>query len=128
MERIRSTELELNQRINEVAKAILNGYSNRRVLIQYITETYNWGVSERQLDNYIRDAKEILKEVNENDIEFEKSIALNRLDALYTMNYKIHDFRECRNIIETRAKILGINAPEKLNIDNSITSIILKDA
>jgi hypothetical protein len=37
------------------------------------------------------------------------------------MNYKIHDFRECRNIIETRAKILGYEAAQNFNINHIST-------
>jgi len=112
----RTTDFELNKRIQIVAKAILNGYTNRKFLLQYITETNDWNVSERTLDNYIKSAKEMLDGVLENDLEYEKTIALNRLDSLYFMNYKIHDFRECRNIIESRAKILGLNASDKIDI------------
>lgn len=108
--------LERNSRSMEVAKAILAGYTNRRFLLQFLTEKYNWPVTERTLDNYIKDAKDMLKVVQENELEFEKSLALNRLDALYSINYKINDYRECRSIIETRAKILGFNEPEKVDL------------
>lgn len=111
----RSTEIETNQRVTEMAKAILSGYSNRRNLFQYVSENFDWNVSERQLDNYLKAAREIINEIASNDLDLEKNIALNRLDALYTMNYKIHDFRECRNVIESRAKMLGLNAAEKID-------------
>ncbi len=104
----RSTDIEKLNRVSNIVKAILNGYSNRKILLQYISETYgNWGVSERMIDNYIADARGMLTEIMQNDIAFEKAIALNRLNALYNMNLKIHDFRECRNIIETIGKIVG---------------------
>ena len=117
MARGHEIEAEVDERIKIVAKTILDGYTNRKILIQFITETYDWKVGERQLDNYIKSAKEILSVISENELEFEKSVALNRLDALYTMNYKMHDFRECRNLIETRAKILGYSAPENIKIE-----------
>ena len=31
-------------------------------------------------------------------------------------NYTIEDFRECRNLIESKNKMLGINAPTKTDI------------
>jgi len=117
MARGHEIEAEVDERIKIVAKTILDGYTNRKILIQFITETYDWKVGERQIDNYIKSAKEILSVISENELEFEKSVALNRLDALYTMNYKMHDFRECRNLIETRAKILGYSAPENIKIE-----------
>ena len=116
-EAVHPTDAEKNIRVNETAKAMLNGYVNRRILIQYLSETFKWDVVERTYDTYIKEAKELLSVIDENELTFEKSLALNRLDALYTMNFKIHDFRECRNIIESRAKILGINAPTEIKSD-----------
>ena len=124
-ESIHTTEAEKNIRVNETAKAMLNGYVNRRILIQYLSETFKWDVGERTYDNYIKEAKELLSVIDENELSFEKSLALNRLDSLYTMNFKIHDFRECRNIIESRAKILGINAPTETK--NETTQTIVWD-
>lgn len=122
-EAIHTTDAEKNIRVNEAAKAMLNGYVNRRILIQYLSDTFKWDVVERTYDTYIKEAKELLSTIDENELAFEKSLALNRLDALYTMNYKIHDFRECRSIIESRAKILGINAP--IETKNETTQTIV---
>lgn len=114
----KSTEVEINERVMLIAKAMLEGYTNRRILLQYLSEKYNkWGKQDRMIDIYIASAKEIIADIMQNDLEFEKNLALNRLDALYSMNYKIHDFRECRNIIETRAKILGYNAAESIKLE-----------
>jgi hypothetical protein len=114
----KSTEVEINERVMLIAKAMLEGYTNRRILLQYLSEKYNkWGKQDRMIDIYISSAKEIIADIMQNDLEFEKNLALNRLDALYSMNYKIHDFRECRNIIETRAKILGYNAAESIKLE-----------
>ena len=122
-EAIHTTDAEKNIRVNETAKAMLNGYVNRRILIQYLSDTFKWDVVERTYDTYIKEAKELLSTIDENELAFEKSLALNRLDSLYTMNFKIHDFRECRNIIESRAKILGINAP--IETKNETTQTIV---
>ena len=122
-EAVHPTDAEKNIRVNETAKAMLNGYVNRRILIQYLSETFKWDVVERTYDTYIKEAKELLSVIDENELTFEKSLALNRLDALYTMNFKIHDFRECRNIIESRAKILGINAPTEIKSETTQTII-----
>jgi len=44
----------------------------------------------------------------------EKQLA--QLDNLYVKNYTIEDFRECRNIIESKSKLLGLNAPSKITL------------
>ena len=120
---IRSSEIEKNKRVQIIAKLILEGYSNTHILLQIIAEKYkSWGKEDRMIYNYIKEAKALLSEIAKNDIEFERELVLNRLEALYTMNYKIQDFRECRNIIESRSKILGINAPTKVEVNTSTKS------
>lgn len=107
--RERSSDIELDNRILVVAKAILNGYSKRRYLIQYITDKQDWNVSERQIDNYISGAKEIIRNAySEEDLVLEKDIAIGRLEALFTMNMKIQDYREARNVTIDRMKLLGL--------------------
>lgn len=104
----RVDDSELEKRVFEVAKMILGGYSKRAFILQHISNTTDWNVCDRQIDNYIKDAKELIKETNEDDIELEKSMALNRLEALYTMNLKIQDYNQCRSLIMDRAKLLGL--------------------
>jgi hypothetical protein len=43
------------------------------------------------------------------------------------MNYKIHDFRECRNIIVDRSKMLGLDAPTKFQVTGDIPVIFFGD-
>lgn len=109
--------IEYQNRIHEVAKAMLVGYTKRTHLFQYIAKKFDWGVSDRQMDNYIRDAKIFLSEsTKEEDLKFEKDIASNRLDMLFTMNFKIQDYREARNAVMDKAKLLGILAPIKNDV------------
>jgi len=117
---VRSSDIEKRERVQIIAKLILEGYSNPRMILQAVADKYDsWGKEERSLYYYIEEAKELLAEISKNEIEFEKNLALNRLEALYTMNYKIQDFRECRNIVEARVKMLGINAPTKVEVTNT---------
>ena len=108
---------ELENRIFEVTKMILSGYSKRAFLIQHISKTTNWNVCDRQVDNYIKGAKELIKEsFSKEDLDLEKSMALNRLEGLYTMNLKIQDYNQCRALIMDRAKLLGILS-DKLTLE-----------
>ena len=117
---IRCSEIEKNERVRIIAKMILEGYSNSRMILQNVADKYNsWGKEERTIYFYIEEAKKLLAEISKNEIEFEKNLALNRLEALYTMNYKIQDFRECRNIVEARVKMLGLGAATKIEVSNS---------
>lgn len=112
----RKDNLHLEVRHKQVAILILNGYAKRAFLLQKIAEEYpGWGVSERQIDNYIKDARELIKnQLTPEELIMEKDIALSRFDSLYVMNQKIQDYRECRNIINDRMKLLGISV-EKID-------------
>lgn len=116
--RERSSDAELNNRILTVAKAILNGYSKRSYLLQYISSTYDWGVTDRMIDHYTAEAKKIIRNsYSPEDLSLEKDIALDRLEALFTMNMKIQDYREARNVTIDRVKLLGVYVEK-----NDITS------
>lgn len=105
----RSTEAEKNIRIMNVAKAILSGYTKRSFLIQYLSEKFKWGVTDRCIDGYVREAKDLIRnQYSEDDLTMEKDIAINRLESLFTMNMKIQDYRECRNVTIDRMKLLGL--------------------
>lgn len=106
----RADNLHLEDRHKKVALLILEGYNKRAFLLQKIAEKYpEWGVKERQLENYIKAARDLLKnEFTDDELNIEKDIALSRMDALYTMNMKIQDYRECRNLINDRMKLLGL--------------------
>jgi hypothetical protein len=113
----RADNLHLEVRHKQVALLIMGGYAKRAFLMQKIAETYpEWNVNERQIDNYIREARELIKNTyTEDDLALEKDIALSRMDSLYVMNIKIQDYRECRNLIADRMKMLGLYAPEKFD-------------
>jgi hypothetical protein len=106
--------IEIEKRIFSIYQILLQGYTKRRFILQYVSEKTDWNIDDRQIDNYIKKAKELILEKFEDDIDFEKSLSLQRFEQLYTMNYKIQDYKECRSIIEARCKLLGINAPTKI--------------
>lgn len=106
--RNRADDIEIQKRIFAIAKLILEGYVKRAFLLQKISE-FDWGVTERQIDNYIKSAKELISnQFDENDLSLEKDIALNRLESIFTMNMKIQDYREARNTIMDKMKLLGL--------------------
>jgi hypothetical protein len=109
-QRNRVDDLEISQRIMQIAKYVLQGYSKRAFLMQKISDEHNnWELGERQIDNYIKSAKDLIKNsFSENELEFEKDIAVNRLESLFTMNMKIQDYREARNVTMDRMKLLGL--------------------
>jgi len=101
----KATELELKTRIDTVFEMVIKGCSND-FIFRYVAE--NFQVGERQTENYIRKAKTKIKELNSNEKQEELiDLAIAQINDLYQKNYTIQDFRECRNVIESRAKLLG---------------------
>ena len=54
----KSTKIEVDMRVNRVARLLANG-AVRSEIVQYATN--EWGVSDRQTDNYIAKARELIR-------------------------------------------------------------------
>ncbi len=72
----KSTQIEMDKRIEHVASMLTQG-KKRPIIIEHGLE--NWDVQTAQIDNYIKYAKELLKEESANtkqarDVEFAKSM------------------------------------------------------
>lgn len=111
---------EMEKRVNTVYLMILQGFQRKQV-IQYCSENYNIG--ERQTDEYLVKAREILKSNIDNDTSSKKHEILNQYYDLYQKNYQLEDFKECRNILKDIAVVLGVEAPKKMDITSNNESI-----
>lgn len=120
----KSTEVEYQARIETVA-SLLSKFYSRREILQYASKKTDWNVTGRQVDSYIADAKVWLKEqVNEDEI---KAKIVNEFGYLYKKNLSANDFRECRSLLESFAKLYGINAPEKSEVKLEVNPIFNLD-
>jgi len=114
----KSTDAEIELRVSTIYEMVVKGAS-RKYIVRYCSEKYN--ISSRQVDTYLSRVNEEIKltfglEYKERIIE--KHLA--QLDDLYVKNYTIEDFRECRNLIESKSKLLGLNEPEKKSISQNL--------
>lgn len=118
MERDRPTEIGRLERINAVRDMLIQGY-DRTYILQSCAEKHN--INDRCIDGYISEAKKIIKSDFERcfDVEDFKSEIYGRYQDLYKKNYEIEDFRECRNVIADMNKLLGLNAPKKIEIETN---------
>jgi hypothetical protein len=94
--------------------------SSRGYIVQYAAKT--WQVNARQCDEYISQATAQIKDLYGEEYKtnlIEKHLA--KLNDLYMKSYTIEDFRECRNLIETEAKLLGLFAPIKTQSESKLT-------
>ena len=98
------------ERVNLVYSLQLMGKRNKDI-VSYIAKKYDIG--ERTVYNYIKKVKEQKDDDAKEYRDEALSDQITKLKNLYEKNYKIQDFKECRGILETMAKLLGVNAPEK---------------
>ena len=108
----KSTQYEYDQRVETVAQMIVKLWSRRKI-IQYVAEKTEWLVSDRQVDAYIADAKELIKGTEQDNL-LERQLAKQQLDDLFQKNYQVQDFKEARAIIEAKAKLFGWGSAEKI--------------
>ena len=111
----KSTNAEIEIRLATIYEMVVKGCS-RKYIVRFCAENFN--IEERQVDTYLRKTNiEIKKTFNENYKKSVLSKHLAQLEDLYMKNYTIEDFRECRNIIDSRNKLLGLEAPKRVNTD-----------
>jgi len=113
----KSTDAELELRIAILYKMIVRGRTRANILRFTADE---WQIEGRQTDTYLALVRDKIKEVYGQ--AYKESILSNhlaQLDDLYERNYSTGDFKECRGIIDSRSKLLGLN--EAIKIDSTTT-------
>lgn len=118
----KSTDAEYNKRINEVFDLVLRGF-NRPDILRYASK---WKVSSRTVDTYLSEASKMIENTfGQRKKEELINDTLAKLSNLYVKNYELEDFKECRGILETRNKLLGLNEADLLKLqgdeENPIT-------
>lgn len=119
----KGTKAEVELRVQTVYEMILKG-ATRPFIMRYAAE--KWDLSERTVDEYMCRARDIIRETFE-DRDRERLIidTIAKLSDLYVKNYTIEDFRECRNILESRSKLLGLNEADKIDVVTEARPILL---
>lgn len=104
----KATIAESELRTALVYEMIVKG-CNKNYIVRFCTEKYK--IRLRQIEVYIAKATEQIK-INYGEKYKEDIIAkhLAQLDDLFVKNYTIEDFRECRNLIESKNKMLAIGS------------------
>lgn len=99
----RSPDFEVEKRIHQVFEWNLLAYSRRQIL-QFSTDL-GWGLEERQIDNYIAEAKRRLVEMNRDTQEED----LSRILSLLWENYRAAEPRDRPAILRDIAKLKGLD-------------------
>ena len=111
----KQTDAEIEIRIATLYEMVVKGCS-RAYIVRYCSENYK--ISERHVDTYLSKVKDLIQKTYGQ--EYKETILSNhlaQLENLYEKNYTIEDFRECRNIIDSRNKLLGLNAPNRIEAE-----------
>lgn len=123
MGKVKGTDFQIEQRVNQVYKLLLNGAS-RATILQYAanpggTETNpkpSWELSERQLDEYISRAKKIIKRealaIQKDGMES----ALAELRQLYYNNMLIKDYKAALATRKEINALLGLYPTTKVDV------------
>lgn len=122
----KSTKVIYEERITIVTDMLLSGLKRREILQNIaINENLKWKVTDSQVDNYIRDATNIiLKNINE-----DRGVLITKAHARYEYIYKklinVKDYKGALIAIEKSATLLGLNAPTKVaNTDKEGNDVI----
>ena len=103
----RATSVEKESRVMLFADAIASGFAKRSDLLSIANEN-DWGVSDDQVDNYIREAREVFKERAVSDLDTTRRKRIKQLEHLAHVNYLKGDYTEVRHNIKLLADIEGI--------------------
>lgn len=115
----KATEAQVNQRILTVYDYLLQGKTRQRI-IQLCSK---FGVSERQIDTYIKRASELIKQELIQDKSIIKSTVLQKQLDLYDLAVGKEDYETARKILSDFTKLNDLENPDKLQIESTNTNI-----
>jgi len=109
----RTSQNIVNERIVMISELLIEG-KNRQNILQFNSE--NWNLSERQIDNYINKAIELIKSELVKDSEYSLSKALKRFEFIYKTAIEKEDFKLA---LQTNKEICAIQGLNKLEVEHS---------
>lgn len=111
----RSTAAQVEQRLTQVTGFLLSGVS-RSDILQFASKS-KWGVTERQVDNYIADATQRIKDSATLDKEYLLARSISRLDSLYKKAVTDKDTRAALAVEAKIIELFGLAEAAKIDID-----------
>ena len=108
MKFVKDNDITINARIDKIAGYIIDG--KKTAEIHAIGKGLGWNVTVRQIDNYIKQAKERIGSAV-SDKSFELNLTLQRFEDLYTRCLENDDIKSAITILEKKSKLLGLEVP-----------------
>ena len=115
---VKATDAEVTRRVNAVYKLLVLG-TGRAAILQLAAG--NWKVSERQGDEYIARAREILKEQTDRDKDRNLEMAMARMNEVYHQGMTAKNYKVAISAQIEINKLLGLYAPVNANVNLSGT-------
>ena len=108
------TLIEKERRVSMVIELIINGADNREV-VHYITNKTDWGINERQIYHYIKNARENITKLTDADRQHQIGLALKRMARLIQKALTKTDYSPFVVIAAQKEinELLGLYAPSK---------------
>lgn len=117
MSKVNNAESE--KRVTEIFNLLVLGTS-RADILQYCakkrleSDGAVWDVETRQIDVYIKKARENLAKIAEYKRNEQLGIALERLNTLYKNNLKVQDYKGALAVQREINTLLGLHAPQEV--------------
>jgi hypothetical protein len=102
----RSTDAQVQERVTEVQRYLLNGYTRQYVLEQ---AQMLWGTATRTTDEYIKKATEAIREINLVQRDDNLASITSNLWDLFRNSRDRNDFGEARQALMSIAKLRGLD-------------------
>lgn len=109
--RKKATKVQKLMRVQQVVSWMLDGLSYTEVMKRGMRK---WGLSTRSVERYIESAREQVETMAATEIRGATTLALQRLSDLYFQAVDSGDFKTALDIIKTQNRMLGLNAPDKI--------------
>ena len=109
----RSNKVELQSRVNDVCERLLSG-QKRSDIVHFATEA--WGISERQVDDYLAKARDAIANSNVVHRDFEIARALVRMNQIFNKAESAEDYKTAILAQQEINKLLALYMPTRSEV------------
>lgn len=102
----RSTDTEFQLRVKTVQRLLLKGYT-RSFVVQFGSE--KWGITSRQIDDYIAKAQEVIREINLSKMADNLAVIVSNYWVQYRKACKSKNGFLAVTILEKLSKLQGLD-------------------
>lgn len=118
----KSTAAETSLRVEKVVEFLLQGWSRRKIC-EYALNEEDWGVSESQIDRYIKKARLEIKAQSEKNIATDYALAVVRLEYLYSRALEQENLSLAARTIKDMISLQTLSRPQVVSPELEIKDI-----